>query len=90
MYLTVVVMALMAVAAYTFKMPQGATLIVEEGSKGDSDEAPTDNFFEFIKTYPSFMIFLLGVACCFFSHDTNATATASPYRICMKNLFISD
>lgn len=69
MYLTVVVMALMAVAAYTFKMPQGATLIVEEGSKRDSDEAPTDNFFEFIKTYPSFMIFLLGVACCFFSHN---------------------
>lgn len=71
-YITAVVMALMFVAVYTFKMPAGAEVqtAADEVLKGDSEaDAPTNNFFDFVKTYPAFMLFLLGGALLFFSHN---------------------
>ena len=67
MYVTVAVMALMFLVVFFFKLPEGASAKAERG--GDSEEAPTNNIIEFTKKYPMFMLFLLGVSCCFFSHN---------------------
>lgn len=68
MYVTVGVMALLFLVVFFFKLPEGAKA-VNAGASEDSEEAPTNNIIEFIKKYPRYMLFLLGVACCFFSHN---------------------
>ena len=42
---------------------------IDGGVKPNSGEEPINNFFDFIRTYPTFMLFLLGAALCFFSHN---------------------
>lgn len=71
MYVTVVVMFLLCVIAYFFKLPEDAKEAVFEGSTelSGEDEAPTNNIIDFVKTYPLYMLFMLGVACVFFSHN---------------------
>lgn len=63
MYLTIILMAVLMVLAFSLKMPKDAVLPKEVKEK------PNNNFFEFVKTYPMFMLFLLGASCCFFSHN---------------------
>ena len=66
MYVTVGVMALLFLIAFFFRLPDGA---VKENTDAGDTEAPTDSFFKFVKKYPMFMLFMLGVACVFFSHN---------------------
>lgn len=80
-YITAVVMVLMFIAVYTFKISDqklsaDRTLTDAdsadkslESTLPDGEDEPTNNFFEFVKKYPAFMLFLLGGAICFFSHN---------------------
>ena len=68
MYVTVGVMALLFLVVFFFKMPPEAAAEARR-SQDNADEAPTNNIVEFIRKYPMFMLFLLGVSCCFFSHN---------------------
>jgi len=57
---------LLFLIAFFFRLPDGA---VKENTDAGDTEAPTDSFFKFVKKYPMFMLFMLGVACVFFSHN---------------------
>lgn len=76
LYITAVVMILMFVAVFTFRRRGDTTDApvklggeIDGGVKPNSGEEPINNFFDFIRTYPTFMLFLLGAALCFFSHN---------------------
>ncbi len=75
LYITAVVMVLMFIAVYTFKLTDNSKVRFDKqkDEEGDislpDDEAPANNFFAFAKRYPAFMLFLLGAALCFFSHN---------------------
>lgn len=67
MYVTIGVMVLLSVATFFFKLPkEGEDKLAAKKSEGS---APNNNFIDFVKTYPMFTLFLLGVACVFFSHN---------------------
>ncbi|MBR1523445.1 MAG: MFS transporter, partial [Lachnospiraceae bacterium] len=63
----VIIMALSAASLFTFKKPGDIT-----ESMYDTDapaEAAHNNFFEFARVYPAFMLFLAGTICFFFAHN---------------------
>lgn len=66
LYLNIVFMICMAVITFFFrKDSDGKKTPLDNGCEIE----PTNNIFEFIRTYPTFMLFLLGAALCFFSHN---------------------
>lgn len=69
LYLNIVFMAMLALITFFFKKDDKALLSVQETEASDEDMVPTNNFFEFVKKYPLFMLFLLGAALCFLSHN---------------------
>ena len=69
LYVTVAVMTLMVLIVFFFKKPK-TNKIKEESEKAiEKEEKESSGFFAFAKKYPFFMVFLLGVACCFFAHN---------------------
>ncbi len=62
-----VIMALSAVAVYTFMKPE-TEVEIEDTSKEENGVAH-NNMIEFARTYPSFMLFLLATICFFFAHN---------------------
>ncbi len=67
----VVVMVLSIIIVFTFKMPENT------GTVGSPDEEKPDNknlvahnnIKDFTRTYPAFMLFLVGTICFFFAHN---------------------
>ncbi|MCR4677471.1 MAG: MFS transporter [Lachnospiraceae bacterium] len=68
MCLTVAVMVLMFAVVFFFRLPDNAGVSASKKAEAE-DDAPTNNFIEFVKKYPMFMLFMLGVSCVFFSHN---------------------
>ena len=62
-----VIMALSAIAAFTFIKPGGDTKETEVSE--EKDLVAHNNLFDFARTYPAFMLFLLGTVCFFFAHN---------------------
>lgn len=79
----IVVMILSAIIVFTFKKPEHFTESTKdvfssepkklskkpEQSAPFSHTAAHNNFFDFIKTYPAFSMFLLGTICFYFAHN---------------------
>ncbi|MCR5595366.1 MAG: MFS transporter [Lachnospiraceae bacterium] len=79
----VVVMIISAVVVFAFKKPEVKEVTVLDeadenakkamGTGSDSQAQPSyvahNNIFDFAKTYPAFMLFLLGAICFFFAHN---------------------
>ena len=69
LYVTVAVMTLMVLIVFFFKKPKTNGIKEESEKTIEKEEKESAGFFVFAKKYPFFMIFLLGVACCFFAHN---------------------
>ena len=71
--INVAVMLLSAVIAYTFKMPEnasGSSSPAEEASGASKNKGTAhNNIADFAKTYPAFMLFLVGTICFYFAHN---------------------
>ncbi|MBR6307578.1 MAG: MFS transporter [Lachnospiraceae bacterium] len=68
MYVTVAVMVLMFAVVFFFRLPEDAGVSKADTAEKEED-APTNNFIDFVRKYPMFMLFMLGVSCVFFSHN---------------------
>ena len=76
LYINIAVMVLSAILIFTFKKP---TKKVASKEKSDAEstvdpeetekETPNSSFPAFIKAYPAFSLFLVGVICFFFAHN---------------------
>ena len=60
-------MALSAASLFTFKKPGDITESMYDTNA--PSEAAHNNFFEFARVYPAFMLFLVGTICFFFAHN---------------------
>ena len=76
LYINIAVMVLSAILIFTFKKPEKKAAEVEKAeadASGDSEdpgkETPNSSFPAFIKAYPAFSLFLVGVICFFFAHN---------------------
>lgn len=69
LYLNIGFMVCMATVTFFFRKDENGSGVSSVVTKANDDSEPTNNIFEFIKTYPMFMLFLLGAALCFFSHN---------------------
>ena len=69
LYVTVAVMTLMVLIVFFFKKPKTNGIKEESEKTIEKEEKESAGFFAFAKKYPFFMVFLLGVACCFFAHN---------------------
>ncbi|MCR5226731.1 MAG: MFS transporter [Eubacterium sp.] len=75
--INVISMVLSAIIVFTFKMSDkksdsaasDSEKKTEDGKKDSVDEVAHNNLFDFIRTYPSFSLFLLGTICFFFAHN---------------------
>jgi Major Facilitator Superfamily. len=69
--INVITMILSAIVVVTFKKPQRKSEInSEERNAGDDNDTEAhNNFFDFVKTYPAFAVFLIGTICFFFAHN---------------------
>ena len=69
--INVITMILSAIVVFTFKKPQRESEInSEERNAGDDNDTEAhNNFFDFVKTYPAFAVFLIGTICFFFAHN---------------------
>ncbi len=63
MILDIIFLSVALVVLYFFKKPDVKTV------EPESSEAAHNNLFSFIKTYPDFMLFVLGAVCFFFAHN---------------------
>ena len=63
MILDIVSLTIALIVLYFFKKP------AVEAPKTKSTEVAHNNLFSFIKTYPSFMLFVLAAVCFFFAHN---------------------
>ena len=52
----------MATVTFFFRKDENGSGVSSVVTKDNDDSEPTNNIFEFIKTYPMFMLFLLGAA----------------------------
>ena len=68
MYVTVAAMLLLLLVVFFFRIPKDAEGKIAD-TKISPEEVPTKSFIGFVKKYPMFMLFLLGVSCAFFSHN---------------------
>ncbi len=68
---TIISMLISAIVIFTFRKPEEASVLPEgqEPDQKKAEEEAHNNFFDFAKTYPSFMLFLLGTVCFFFAHN---------------------
>ncbi len=64
----IVILVIAAIMIATFVKPE---VKLESKDKADEESAdsPNNNIIDFVRAYPSFMIFLLGGACLFFGHN---------------------
>ena len=71
LYINIAVMALSAILIFTFKKPVvKAVPSGEDAVSGDAEKAARSSSFPaFIKAYPAFSLFLVGVICFFFAHN---------------------
>ena len=71
LYINIAVMALSAILIFTFKKPVvKAVPSGEDAASGDAEKAARSSSFPaFIKAYPAFSLFLVGVICFFFAHN---------------------
>ena len=68
LFVTIIVMAIMVLIVLFFKKPKNSD--TKEFVKAvEKEEKESVGLFAFAKKYPFFMVFLLGVACCFFAHN---------------------
>ena len=67
LYLNIILMALSAVLIFTFKKPQKA--VPSEKEEETKEPGKSSSFGSFIKRYPAYSLFLVGVVCFFFAHN---------------------
>ncbi len=70
--INVITMLLSVIIVFTFKKPEGAVeSIDDENAKSLETSAKTahNNFIDFTRTYPAFMLFLVGTICFYFAHN---------------------
>ena len=67
LYLNIILMALSAVLIFTFKKPQKA--VPSEIEEETKETGKSSSFGSFIKRYPAYSLFLVGVVCFFFAHN---------------------
>ena len=67
LYLNIILMALSAVMIFTFKKPQKA--VPSEIEEETKETGKSSSFGSFIKRYPAYSLFLVGVVCFFFAHN---------------------
>ena len=63
MILDIIFLSIALVVLYFFKKPK------TEAVPAEKNEVAHNNLFSFIKTYPSFMLFVLAAVCFFFAHN---------------------
>ena len=68
LYINIIVMVLSAILVFTFIKPSSAAAKAGAES-GESKSSRSSSFPTFIKTYPAFSLFLVGVVCFFFAHN---------------------
>ncbi|MBR3465213.1 MAG: MFS transporter [Clostridiales bacterium] len=64
MVLDIIFLSIALVVLYFFKKPE-----TPKAASSDESETAHNNLFVFIKTYPSFMLFVAGAVCFFFAHN---------------------
>ena len=72
LFVNIVSMILSALIVFTFKKPGEEAGVVGNGevlSSSDSKPAAHNKSSDFAKTYPAFMLFLVGTICFFFAHN---------------------
>ncbi len=72
LFVNIVSMILSALIVFTFKKPGEEEGVVGNGeflSSSDSKPAAHNKISNFAKTYPAFMLFLVGTICFFFAHN---------------------
>ncbi|MBP5417931.1 MAG: MFS transporter [Clostridiales bacterium] len=67
LYINIIVMVLSAILVFTFKKPAKAASNASHEAARDTSRS--SSFRGFIKTYPAFSLFLVGVVCFFFAHN---------------------
>lgn len=70
--INVITMLLSVIIVFTFKKPEGAVESTDdENAKFLETSAKTahNNFIDFTRTYPAFMLFLVGTICFYFAHN---------------------
>ena len=70
--INVITMLLSVIIVFTFKKPEGAVESTDdENAKSLETSAKTahNNFIDFTRTYPAFMLFLVGTICFYFAHN---------------------
>ena len=70
--INVITMLLSVIIVFTFKKPEGAVESTDdENAKSPETSAKTahNNFIDFTRTYPAFMLFLVGTICFYFAHN---------------------
>ena len=66
----IIVMFLSAVVIFTFKKPVSQTASESEAQENPENKAVAHNkISDFARTYPAFMLFLVGTICFFFAHN---------------------
>ncbi len=63
MILDIIILAIALIVLYFFKKPE------VKAAEAHGTEVAHNNLFSFIKTYPGFMLFVLGAVCFFFAHN---------------------
>ena len=63
MILDIIFLSIALIVLYFFKKPKA------EAVPAEKNEVAHNNLFSFIKTYPSFMLFVLAAVCFFFAHN---------------------
>lgn len=67
LYINIAVMILSAILIFTFRKPKQLPVDRSDAKKPESTRS--SSFGTFIKTYPAFSLFLVGVVCFFFAHN---------------------
>ena len=70
LYVNIASMVLSALLIYTFKKPERKIAAGSAASRTDPPAATAhNNIRDFAKTYPAFMVFLIGTICFYFAHN---------------------
>ena len=67
LYINIVVMVLSAILIFTFRKPKNK--VADDVSSEGKSTAPSSSLRAFIRSYPAFSLFLIGVICFFFAHN---------------------
>lgn len=63
----VITMVLSAIVVFTFIKPESKA--TEDDKAAKPEEEAHNNFLDFVRTYPAFVIFLIGTICFYFAHN---------------------